>query len=114
MKDIQVNARLKIKPGKMDEFKKLAHDCVEMVKQKDKGTTQYDWFYNEDKYECIVRERYVDSDAVLDHMANVGHLLGGLVELSDISLDLYGNPSENLKNALEGFDVTFYDFGVGL
>lgn len=114
MKDIQVSARLKIKPGKMDEFKKLAHDCVEKVKQKDKGTTQYDWFYNELKYECIVHERYVDSDALLDHMANLGYLLGGLVELSTISLDIYGKPSETLKNALKGFDVTYYDLGVGL
>ncbi|WP_420601856.1 putative quinol monooxygenase [Flagellimonas sp.] len=114
MTDIQVNARLKIKPGKMEEFKKLAHDCVEKVKEKDKGTTQYDWFFNESQSECVVRERYVDSGAVLDHMANVGHLLGGLVELSTISLDLYGNPSDSLKNALEGFDVTYYEFGVGL
>lgn len=114
MKDIQVNARLKIKPGKMDEFKKLAQDCVDMVKQKDQGTTQYDWFYNESRSECVVRERYIDSNAVLDHMANVGHLLGGLVALSTISLDLYGSPSEDLKNALEGFDVTYYEFGVGL
>jgi len=114
MKDIQVNARLKINPGKMEEFKKVANSCVEMVKQKDKGTIQYDWFYNHSTSECIVRERYVDSDAVLEHMANVGELLGGLVKLSTISLDLYGDPSENLKNALEGFDVTYYDFGVGL
>lgn len=114
MKDIQVSARLIIKPEKMQEFKKLARSCVEMVKQKDSGTTQYDWFYNEQESACVVRERYVDSAAVLEHMANVGDLLGGLFELSDISLDLYGSPSENLKNALEGFDVTYYDFGVGL
>ena len=114
MKDIQVSARLKIHPGKMEAFKKVANACVEMVKQKDKGTIQYDWFYNQRNSECIVRERYVDSDAVLKHMANVGELLGGLVELSTISLDLYGTPSENLKNALEGFDVTYYEFGHGL
>ncbi len=114
MKDIQVNARLKINPGKMEEFKKVANSCLEKVKLKDRGTIQYDWFYNESKSECIVRERYVDSDAVLEHMANVGELLGGLVALSTISLDLYGNPSEGLKNALDGFDVTYYDFGIGL
>ncbi len=36
MNDIQVSARLKIKPGKMEDFKKLANSCVEVVKQKDK------------------------------------------------------------------------------
>jgi len=114
MNDIQVNARLKIKPGKIDEFKNIGHNCIERVKQKDKGTTQYDWFYNEAKSECIVKERYIDSGAVLDHMANVGDLLGELVALSNISLEIYGSPSNNLKNALEGFDVTYYDFGEGL
>lgn len=98
----------------MDQFKNLAYACVEMVKNNDKGTTQYDWFYNESNSECIVRERYVDSEAVLDHMTNVGQLLGGLVDLSTISLELYGNPSDHLKQALEGFDVTYYEFGVGL
>mgnify|MGYP000751875974 CR=1 FL=1 len=62
----------------------------------------------------MVRERYINSDAALEHIANVGDLLGGLVALSTISLEIYGSGSENLKNALEGFDVCFYDFGVGL
>ena len=114
MNDIQVSARLKIKPGKMEDFKKLANSCVEVVKQKDKGTLQYDWFYNDQKSECIVKERYVDSEAGLDHMANVGELLGGLVELSTISLEIYGSPSDDIKNALDGWDVTYFDFWVGL
>ena len=114
MNDIQVNARLRVNPGKMDVFKTLAQACVERVKHKDKGTTQYDWFFNESRCECIVRERYVSSDAVLEHMANVGDLLGTLVELSSISLDFYGNPSRELRTVLEGFDVTFYEFGMGI
>jgi len=36
MSDIQVSVRLKIKPGKMEEFKSLANSCVNEVKQKDK------------------------------------------------------------------------------
>ncbi|MCL6267195.1 putative quinol monooxygenase [Flagellimonas myxillae] len=114
MTDIQVSARLKIKPGKMEEFKQVANSCVEQVKQKDKGTIQYDWFYNDLKAECIVKERYIDSRAVLDHMTNVGELLGGLVDLSTISLEVYGSPSADLKNALEGWDVTYYEFGIGI
>jgi quinol monooxygenase YgiN len=114
MNDIQVSAGLKIKLGKMEDFKKLANSCVEVVKQKDKGTIQYDWFYNDQKSECIVIERYVNSKAGLDHIANVGELLGRLVELSTISLEIYGSPSDDLKNALDGWDVTYFDFGIGL
>lgn len=114
MKEIKVNARLRIMPGKMDEFKKLGHACVEMVKQKDKGTLQYDWFYNEGKSECIVREHYVNSEAALEHISNVGELLGGLVAISEISLEVYGSPSQTLLDALQGFDVLYYEYGVGL
>jgi len=114
MKELKVNARLRIQPGKIDEFKKLADACVEMVKLKDKGTIQYDWFYNEGKSECIVRECYVNSEAALEHISNVGELLGGLLAISEISLEVYGSPSQTLLNALEGFDVTYYEYGVGL
>ena len=114
MKDLQVNARLKIKPGKMVELKKLAHSCVEIVKLKDKGTLQYDWFYNESESECIVRERYLNSDAVLEHIANLGDLMGGLFELSVISFGIFGSPSQKLTDALKGLNVTYYEFGEGI
>lgn len=47
MDDIQVNASHKIKSGKTEDLKKLAHSSVNEVKQKDKGTIQYDWFFND-------------------------------------------------------------------
>lgn len=114
MEELQVNARFKIKPGKMDEFKKLAHSCVENVKQKDKGTLQYDWFYNESLSEWYVRERYTNSEAVLEHVANLGDLFGRLLELADVSFGIFGNPSRELKDAIESFNVTYYEFSEGL
>ena len=114
MNEILVAARLKIKPGKMDDFKKTGYACVEMVQQKDKGTLQYDWFYNEEISEFIVLERYIDSDAALEHIANTSGLVGGLLALSEISLEVYGNPSQKLINTLEGFEVVYYKFDIGL
>ena len=114
MSQILVRATLDIQPGKMDELKKVAAACIERVQEKDTGTLQYDWFYNDEKNQCIVIERYNDSDALLEHVANVGELLGAIAALSSIGLEIYGDASPTLRNAVAGFGPTFYEYGAGL
>jgi len=114
MNNIQVTARLKIYDGKLEEFKKLAAEILSVIKEKDQNTLQYDWFFNEDQTECIVRENYADSDAVLTHMGNLGDLLGKILEVSDLNLELYGNPSEELLNAAAALNPKVYSFYQGL
>ena len=78
------------------------------VEEKDTGTLQYDWFLNADQTECVVRERYQDSSALLDHIGNLGDLMGALLSVSDLSVEVYGSPSEQLLNATEGMDIKIY------
>ena len=114
MKEIQVTARLKIHDGKLEEFKLVAAGALKTVREKDKGARQYDWFLSADQSECVVRERYVDSQAVLDHMTIVGEQLGALVGLSDLSLELYGDPSPELLQALDAFNPPVFSHLQGL
>lgn len=107
--DIRIIAILDVHAGKWDAFKKIAAECKQAVEAKDKGTLQYDWFYNDAQTECIVIEHYIDSDAVLEHSANAGEILGRLAQVSTLSLEIYGKPSEKLKKALAGKKVTFYN-----
>ena len=65
MEELQVTARCKIHDGKLDAFKVAAQECLKSVREEDNGTLQYDWFFNEDHTECVVRERYRDSEAIL-------------------------------------------------
>jgi quinol monooxygenase YgiN len=109
MSDIKVVARLKIHEGRLDEFKGLAEECRKIVQEKDQGTLQYDWFLNQDQNECVVLERYRDSDALMDHMANLGETLGQLLSTGDFSAEVFGNPSEELLKASEGLDVAVYN-----
>jgi quinol monooxygenase YgiN len=46
-------ARLKIHPGKLDEFKHLAARCMELVRTKDTGTLQYELYFNSANTECL-------------------------------------------------------------
>jgi len=114
MKNIQLTAKFKIHTGKVDEFKSIAADCVTAVKNNEKGALQYDWFFSSDETECIVRENYTDSNAVLAHMGNVGELLGQLLGMADFELEVYGKMSEELQNAATGLYPRVYTFFKGL
>ena len=73
MDEIKGIARVKIHPGKLDEWKRLTEQAMEIVRTQDPGTLQYEVFFNDDESEAIVFERYQDADAALEHFANIGH-----------------------------------------
>ena len=107
--ELKVVARLKIHEGKLDEFKALSKECQSIVKEKDQGTLQYEWFLNQDQTECVVHERYLDSNALMDHMGNLGDTLGQLLSVSSFSGEVFGKPSEELINATQGLDIVVYN-----
>lgn len=116
MKKIQLNARFKIHPGKFDEVIQIAAECMAIVQKKEvgKGILQYDWFFSPDQTECVVRETYIDSDALMTHMGNLGEPLGRLMGTSDFELEVYGNPSEELQQAGAPLNPKVYSFFQGL
>ena len=114
MKKIQIYARMKIHQGHLADFKSAAGKCLRITRDKDRGTTQYDWFLHEDRGECIIREQYTDSNAVLQHLANLGETLGELFSHADTELDVCGDPSPELLKAAEGMKVSLYRYMQGL
>ena len=102
MSELQLTARSSIHEEKLDEFKSLATRCMASVREKDSGTLQYDWFFNEGETECVVRERYRDSVAVLEHAANLGELMAEIIAVSDPDIEIYGSPSTELLEAIAG------------
>ena len=70
-----MTTRFTIHEGKTDDFMRLARRSMEITKERDTGTLQYDWFMNPDRTEFVLRERYRDSAAVLEHAANLGELM---------------------------------------
>ena len=99
MSQLQVTARLKVHEGKLDDFKAVAAQCMQSVRERDTGTLQYDWFISGDGSECVVRETYRDSAAVLEHIGNLGETMGSLLSCCDMDLEVYGAPSEELQQA---------------
>src|SRR5687767_9371176 len=73
--EIKGIARLKFHPGKLEEWKRLTEEAMEIVRTRDSGTLQYEIFFNEDESEAVVFERYRDADAALEHFSNISHLM---------------------------------------
>jgi len=98
--ELQLTTRFAIHDGQLSEFKSLVSRCMEVVREKDSGTLQYDWFLNAAGTECVLRERYRDSDAVLEHAMNLGDLMGRFMGISDPDIEIYGAPTEALLAAI--------------
>lgn len=114
MNNLQITARFQIHSGKLAEFKKIAEECHSIVKAKDKDTLQYDWYFDESQTECVIRESYTDSNALLAHLGNIGELFGQLVALGNFSAEVYGQPSEKLLQATTGLNIKLYTFFQGI
>ena len=78
------------------------------MRTKDTGTLEYDLFLNADGTECFVHERYRDSAASLEHMANIGPMMKPLSEISTITGEVCGTPSPELRKSLEAAGVRLY------
>ena len=103
--ELQGIARFKFHEGKLEEFKRLSARCMEIVRTKDAGTLQYDIYFNDDESECIVLERYRDSEALIRHAANLGDLMEAILATGSVSGELLGEPSAELRAKLAGSEV---------
>src|ERR1700716_1193087 len=72
--ELQGIARFKFHAGKVKEFKRLSAQCMEIGRTKDTGTVQYDIYLNGDQSEAMVLERYMDSEALIEHSAHLGDI----------------------------------------
>jgi quinol monooxygenase YgiN len=99
-------ARFRFHEGKLDEFKRLSAQAMEIVRTKDTGTLQYDTYINDDQSECVVIERYRDSKAAIEHAANLSDLFEPiLATVTVVHGELLGEPSAELRANLTGTEV---------
>jgi quinol monooxygenase YgiN len=108
MSELQCVARLKIHDGKLDEFKRPAAKCAELVRTKDTGTLQYELYINSDNTECLVFERYRDSQALLDHLKNLGDTMAAILQTCSGSGEICGTPSPELIEQIKDSPVQVY------
>jgi len=106
--ELQGIARFKFHEGKLEEFKRLAAQCMEIVRTKDTGTLQHDVYFNDDQSECIVHERYRDSEALIEHAAHLGDLNEAILATGFVSGALLGEPSAELRAMMADSEVRLF------
>ena len=108
MSEIQGIGRFKFHEGKVEEFKRLSAQSIDIARAKDTGTLQYEIYFNDDQSECIVLERYRDSEALIEHTANPGDVGEAIIATGSVSGELLGEPSAELKANLAGSPVSLF------
>jgi quinol monooxygenase YgiN len=107
--ELQSVVRFKFHEGTLDEFKRLSAVCMDIVRSKDKGTLQYDTFFNEDESECIVLERFRDLDSLLQHGENIGgELMAAIVATGECHGELLGDVPAEVRANLAGGPVQVF------
>jgi quinol monooxygenase YgiN len=112
MSKFEVRARLKVRDGKLEGFKRQAAEMMRLTKEKDTRTLAYDWFLSKDGTECEVREAYVDPDALVEHAMNVREARDALfAEFAyEHKMAFYGEPSARLVALLDKIGVNATHF----
>ena len=108
MSELQGIGRFKFQEGKLEEFKRLSAQAMEIARARDTGTLQYEIYFSDDQSECVVLERYRDSDALIEHGANLGELGQAILATGLVSSELLGEPSTELKAMLAGGPIRLF------
>jgi hypothetical protein len=70
---------------------------MEIARTKDTGTLQYAIYLNDDQSQCIVLERYRDSEALIEHATHLGDLTEAILATGSVSGELLGEPNAELR-----------------
>jgi 2,4-dienoyl-CoA reductase-like NADH-dependent reductase (Old Yellow Enzyme family)/quinol monooxygenase YgiN len=104
----QAMVRLKIHAGKLNEFKKIAGESIRLAREKDTGTIRYDIFLNDDETEAVVYEEFVNPAARLEHLANLGDNVTGMLAIVHMTAEVWSHSDPELRASTKGYDVKFY------
>src|SRR5215467_45481 len=107
MSQFEARARLKVRDGQLEGFKRQAAEMMRVTKEQDTGTLAYDWFLSADGTQCEVHEAYADADALVEHALNVRDARAVMfAEFAyDHEMTFYGDPSPRLAGLVKKVGV---------
>jgi quinol monooxygenase YgiN len=102
------NLQLNVRDGQLEALRALMVEMVASTK-KEPGTIGYEWFLSADETTCHLYERYADSAGALAHIGTFGSTFAErfLGCLEPTALWVYGNPSAEVRGALDGFGAAY-------
>ena len=114
--NIHIRAEFIIEKDNVEQFKKLIREMKNVVETNEPSTLVYQFYLNGDGTKCMVHETYVDSEAVLSHNESTASktILPRIFSIAKLNtLDVYGNPSNELKKLLASFNSQIFNLYTG-
>ena len=103
MGNLEVIARVKIRPGQLEGFKSQMAEILRVTREQDTHTFRCDWFINEDGTECEVHEMFPDEQGLIEHKMHT--MEATAVLFRDYAFDhhssIYGEVSQNFVNLVK-------------
>ena len=95
---LELSARMTVRPGCLEGFKRQAAELIRITKEKDTRTLRYDWFLSSDGTECEVREAYTGPEGLIEHNRNILDARTKLFEeyADNHFMTVYGEPTPQL------------------
>jgi len=112
METLRLIFRMRIHDGKLEAFKAVAAEILDIViANGGDGTVDYDWFMNDDESECVVVETFADSEALLAHADRVNEPAVRMFGMCDLeNLWLCGNPSPAVVEKTSAYGAGVYRY----
>jgi quinol monooxygenase YgiN len=100
MGQLQVIARMQVRPGQLEGFKSQAAEMLRLTREKDTQTLRYDWFLNESEAECEVHEAYLSEQGLIEHNQHVVAVRDAWFRdfAFDHRMSVYGEISQHLSD----------------
>jgi quinol monooxygenase YgiN len=106
--ELQGIARCTFYVDGLEDFKRLAAQAMDIVRNEDTGTLQFEISFNDDQSECIVLERYRDSRALIEHAEHFGDSSEAIIRTGSFAGELIGAPSAELRTMLAGGPIRLF------
>ena len=116
-KAVSLHPYFAVKEGKLDEFKNLCEEFVKQTATEGDTCLYYDFTINEADNEVFCREAYVDAEATMKHLGNVGKLIDIALTISTLRLlEVHGPAAEldKLREPLAPLHPEYYVHEIGV
>jgi quinol monooxygenase YgiN len=114
--NIHIRAEFIIEKDNVEQYKLLIREMSNFVEINEPSTLVYQFYLNGDGTKCMVHETYVDSNAVLSHNDSTASktILPRIFNIAKLNtIDVYGNPSNELKKLLASFNSQIFNLYTG-
>jgi len=99
-------------PGKVDAFKEIAQELLEVVREKEPETLRYMWYFDKDQNKSYAVEEYPNAAALRAHALHLGTALPKMLKISKPKFTVLGKPNLVVKEILSVYgaqDFTYWD-----